>query len=186
MFITGPDEAEGDPAVADWYERQRAAWGYLPKLCPRVRHAPRRRRGVEHVEQRGAGQHGPAPLRAGHDRRGTRVPLDVLPGGALQVLARSVRRRAGDASTGRGPERCEPSTLSTARSSTSPPSRARRDGHHLGRCAATPRPRSHRSGDRRRRVAVAARAFFTKALDGLGVQADAQLGPCSTTTCAPR
>jgi uncharacterized peroxidase-related enzyme len=30
MFIEVPDEASVDDAVADWYERQRAAWGYLP------------------------------------------------------------------------------------------------------------------------------------------------------------
>src|SRR5437762_3104931 len=34
MFIDVPDEDSVDDAVADWYQRQRAAWGYLPNYAP--------------------------------------------------------------------------------------------------------------------------------------------------------
>src|SRR6478752_1929307 len=34
MFIDVPDESALDEPVADWYERQRAAWGYLPNYAP--------------------------------------------------------------------------------------------------------------------------------------------------------
>src|SRR5205823_5265302 len=34
MFIEVPDESEVDDEVADWYARQRAAWGYLPNYAP--------------------------------------------------------------------------------------------------------------------------------------------------------
>src|SRR3954463_1459078 len=34
MFINVPDESAVDDAVADWYERQRTAWGYLPNYAP--------------------------------------------------------------------------------------------------------------------------------------------------------
>src|SRR3954452_24902073 len=34
MFIDAPDESSVDPEVKDWYERQRAAWGYLPNYAP--------------------------------------------------------------------------------------------------------------------------------------------------------
>src|SRR3954468_6722545 len=33
MFINVPDESTADAEVADWYERQRAAWGYLPNYA---------------------------------------------------------------------------------------------------------------------------------------------------------
>src|SRR4051812_39104156 len=34
MFIDVPDESTADAEVADWYERQRAAWGFLPNYAP--------------------------------------------------------------------------------------------------------------------------------------------------------
>src|SRR4051812_49001124 len=34
MFIEVPDEATVDADVADWYDRQRASWGYLPNYAP--------------------------------------------------------------------------------------------------------------------------------------------------------
>jgi uncharacterized peroxidase-related enzyme len=34
MFIDVPDESTVDDEVAEWYEKQRAAWGYLPNYAP--------------------------------------------------------------------------------------------------------------------------------------------------------
>src|SRR6187455_1253079 len=33
MFIEAPDEATVDGDVADWYQRQRDSWGYLPNYA---------------------------------------------------------------------------------------------------------------------------------------------------------
>jgi uncharacterized peroxidase-related enzyme len=34
MFIEAPDESTVGGEVADWYDRQRASWGYLPNYAP--------------------------------------------------------------------------------------------------------------------------------------------------------
>ena len=34
MFIAAPDEGAAEGEVADWYEQQRASWGYLPNYAP--------------------------------------------------------------------------------------------------------------------------------------------------------
>ncbi len=34
MFIDAPDESSVDGDVADWYGKQRDAWGYLPNYAP--------------------------------------------------------------------------------------------------------------------------------------------------------
>src|SRR3954453_5102666 len=34
MFITAPDEGAAEGEAADWYEQQRASWGYLPNYAP--------------------------------------------------------------------------------------------------------------------------------------------------------
>src|SRR5439155_21963080 len=34
MFIDVPEEDSVDDDVADWYQRQRASWGYLPNYAP--------------------------------------------------------------------------------------------------------------------------------------------------------
>ena len=34
MFIEVPDETTADGEVAEWYEQQRASWGYLPNYAP--------------------------------------------------------------------------------------------------------------------------------------------------------
>jgi uncharacterized peroxidase-related enzyme len=34
MFIEVPEQAESDESVADWYDKQRTAWGYLPNYAP--------------------------------------------------------------------------------------------------------------------------------------------------------
>jgi uncharacterized peroxidase-related enzyme len=34
MFINAPEQAEFADGVADWYEKQRAVWGYLPNYAP--------------------------------------------------------------------------------------------------------------------------------------------------------
>ena len=33
MFIDAPDESSVDGDVADWYGKQRDAWGYLPNYA---------------------------------------------------------------------------------------------------------------------------------------------------------
>ena len=40
MFIEAPDESTVDGDVAEWYQRQRDAWGYLPNYAPRSRPGP--------------------------------------------------------------------------------------------------------------------------------------------------
>ena len=91
MFIEVPDESALEADVADWYERQRNAWGYLPNYAPAFALRPDVAEAWNTLN--GAMRaHGPPAFRDRDDRRGPRVPVDVLHGGALQVPPRRLRR----------------------------------------------------------------------------------------------
>jgi uncharacterized peroxidase-related enzyme len=176
MFIEAPDESTVDDAVADWYEKQRAAWGYLPNYAPAFATRPdvaeawntlnNTVRG--HMERR---RFELATIAAARALRSTYC---------MAAHSKFLRDICGD----------EPTMLAIAAdpggANLDAADRAVMDfATHVARDASTinaadvQRLRDHGLSDPEIVdvvLAVAARAFFTKFLDALGVQADAQLG----------
>jgi uncharacterized peroxidase-related enzyme len=176
MFIEVPEEATLDDAAADWYQRQRDSWGYLPNyaaafaLRPDVaeawntlngsirRHMDRRR--YELVTIAAAREYRSTYCTAAHskflrDDCGDETTMRAIaadPTGAdLDATDRAVVRLAtkvaGDASSVTDAD-IEQLRLNGL------------DDADIVDVV----------------LAASARAFFTKVLDGLGVQADFQLG----------
>ena len=92
MFIEAPDESTVDDDVADWYERQRDAWGYLPNYAPAFATRPDVAEAWNTLNNAVQRTHGSSAIRARHDRRRSRLPLHVLHGRPLQVPSRRLRR----------------------------------------------------------------------------------------------
>ena len=176
MFITGPDEAAGDPGVADWYERQRNAWGYLPNYAP----AFAVRLGVAEAWNTLNNA-----VKENMDRR--RFELATI---AAARVYRSTYCLAAHSKFLRDLCDDEPSMRAMAedpsgasldavdRAVVDFATKVARDATGVSEADVQPL-RDHGLTDPEIAdivFAVAARAFFTKALDGLGVQADAQLG----------
>jgi len=176
MFIEAPDESTVDDAVADWYEKQRAAWGYLPNYAPAFATRPdvaeawntlnNTVRG--HMERR---RFELATIAAARALRSTYC---------MAAHSKFLRDICGD----------EPTMLAIAAdpggANLDAADRAVMDfATHVARDASTinaadvQRLRDHGLSDPEIVdvvLAVAARAFITKFHDALGVQADAQLG----------
>jgi len=176
MFIEAPDESTVDEAVADWYQRQRDAWGYLPNYAPAFATRPdvaeawntlnNAVRG--HMERR---RFELATIAAARALRSTYC---------MAAHSKFLRDICGD----------EP----TMRAVAADPSGANLDAAdravmdfaaHVALDASSISAadvqdlRDHGLSDPEIAdvvFAAAARAFFTKVLDALGVQADAQLG----------
>jgi uncharacterized peroxidase-related enzyme len=176
MFIEAPAETAVDDDVAEWYERQRSSWGYLPNYAPAFatrpdvaeawntlnnavrRHMERRR--FELVTIAAARAYGSTYCMAAHckflrDDCGDEPTMRAVaadPSGAdLDATDRAVMDFAARVA--------EDATSITAA-----------DVQHL---------RDQGLGDPEIVdvvLASAARGFFTKVLDALGVQADVQLG----------
>jgi uncharacterized peroxidase-related enzyme len=176
MFIEAPDESTVDGEVATWYQRQRRAWGYLPNYAPAfatrpdvaeawntlngtiMRHMDRRR--YELVTIAAARAYRSTYCVAAHctflrdecDDEAAMRTIAADPSGAdLDATDRAVVQLATQVAV-------DASSVSAA------------DVQRL---------RDHGLGDPEILdvvLAAAARAFFTKVLDALGVQADAQLG----------
>jgi uncharacterized peroxidase-related enzyme len=176
MFINVPDDADVDPAVAGWYERQRAAWGYLPNyarafaLRPDVAEAWNTLNNAvrEHMDRRRfelvtiaaarvyrstycVAAHSKFLREQCHDEPSMRAVAADPSGVGLDAADRAVvgfaAKVAGDASA------ITPADVQQLRD------------HGLSDAEIADVV-----------FAAAARAFFTKSLDALGVQPDAQLG----------
>ena len=144
MFVDAPDESSVDGEVADWYGKQRDAWGYLPNYAPAFATRPDVARAWTtlnnairgHMERRRfelvtiAADQGTANLAATD-----RAVMDF----ATQVARDASSIDAEDVQQLRGHGLSDPEIVDVV-------------------------------------FAAAARAFFTKVLDALGVQADVQLG----------
>lgn len=176
MFIEVPDEATIGPEAAEWYERQRASWGYLPNYAPAFALRP-------DVAAAWNGLNG--AIIGGMDRR--RFELATI--AAARALRSTycmaahctfMRDICGDEETMRAVA-ADPTgaQLDAAdRAVLHLASQVARDATSV--TAEDVQPLRDAGLDDTDIVnvvlAAAARSFFTKVLDGLGVQADAQLG----------
>jgi uncharacterized peroxidase-related enzyme len=176
MFIEAPDEATVDGDVASWYRQQREAWGYLPNYAPAfatrldVADAWNTLNGtiMQHMDRR---RYELATIAAARAYRSTycvaahckflRDECDDEP--AMRAMAADPSGTDLDA-TDRAVVQLADQVAVDASSVTA---------------GDVQRLRDHGLGDPEIFdvvLAAAARAFFTKVLDALGVQADAQLG----------
>ena len=176
MFIAAPDETAVDGEVAHWYERQRASWGYLPNYAPAFAGRPDVAEAWNQLN---------GAIRGGMDRR--RYEIATI---AAARALRSTYCMAAHCKFLR--DDCDDE--STMRTITADPSGASLDAtdravmDFAARVATdattvtaddVERLRAHGLDDRdvlNVVLAAAARSFFTKVLDGLGVQADSELG----------
>jgi uncharacterized peroxidase-related enzyme len=176
MFIQAPDESTVDDAVADWYEKQRAAWGYLPNYAAAFATRPDVAEAWNTLNN---------AVRGNMERR--RFELATI---AAARALRSTYCMAAHSKFLRDICGDEPTMLAIAAdpggATLDAADRAVMDfATHVARDASTisaadvQRLRDHGLSDPEIVdvvLAVAARAFFTKVLDALGVQADVQLG----------
>jgi uncharacterized peroxidase-related enzyme len=176
MFIETPDESTVDEDVADWYEKQRAAWGYLPNYAPAFATRPDVAEAWNTLNN---------AVRGHMERR--RFELATI---AAARALRSTYCMAAHSKFLRDICDDEP----TMRAVAADPSGTNLDAAdravmdfaaHVALDASSisnadvQNLRDHGLGDPEIvdvALAAAARAFFTKFLDALGVQADAQLG----------
>jgi uncharacterized peroxidase-related enzyme len=176
MFIEVPEESTVGADVVDWYERQRNAWGYLPNYAPAFALRPdvaeawntlnNAVRG--HMERR---RFELATIAAARAYRSTYC---------MAAHCKFLRDACDDESTMRAVA-ADPSGAdldATDRAVMDFATLVARDASSITR-ADVQRLRDHGLSDPEIVdivLAAAARGFFTKVLDGLGVQADAQLG----------
>jgi uncharacterized peroxidase-related enzyme len=176
MFIDAPDESEVTGAAADWYERQRSSWGYLPNFAPAFALRP-------DVAEAWAGLNG--TISRNMDRR--RYELATIAAARVYrstycVAAHSkfLRDDCGDEATMRA-FASDPSGASldaTDRAVVEFATKVARDAASIEDSDVQPLRDAGLTDTEIVDVvlAAAARSFFTKVLDGLGVQADAELG----------
>jgi uncharacterized peroxidase-related enzyme len=176
MFIDAPDEATVDGDVAEWYDKQRAAWGYLPNYAaafatrPDVANAWNALNGAirRNMEQR---RYELATIAAARVYRSTYC---------VAAHSKFLRDDCGDEATMRAVA-ADPTGAdldATDRAVMELATRVARDASSITGDDIQ-RLRDHGLGDPEIVdvvLAASARAFFTKVLDSLGVQADAQLG----------
>ena len=176
MFIEAPDESAVGDDVAAWYERQRDAWGYLPNYAPAFATRPDVAEAWNTLNN---------TVRGNMDRR--RFELVTI---AAARVYRSTYCTAAHSKFLRDSCGDEPSMRAVAADPTAADldatdraviafaTRMAEDAAAITAAdVQTLRARGLTDPEIADVVfAVAARAFFTKALDGLGVQADAQLG----------
>jgi len=175
MYIDVPDESMVEGPAADWYERQRNAWGYLPNYAPAFALRP-------NVAEAWNALNG--AVRANMDRRrfelatiaAARVYRSTYCTAAHSKFLRddcgdeaAMRTMAADP-TGSSLDEVDRAVIALAtKVATDASSVTQADVDALKDLGLTDTDVSDIV------FAAAARAFFTKALDGLGVQADAQL-----------
>jgi len=176
MFIDVPDESVVDDEVAAWYEKQRAAWGYLPNYAPAFATRPDVARAWDALNN---------TVRARMDRR--RFELATIAAArayrstyCMAAHCKSLRDACGDDVTMRAVA-ADPSGAdldATDRAVMDFATRVARDASSIT-TADVQQVRDHGLSDPEIVdvvFAAAARAFFTKVVDALGVQADVQLG----------
>jgi uncharacterized peroxidase-related enzyme len=176
MFINVPDESAVDDAAAGWYERQRAAWGYLPNYALAFATRPDVAEAWNTLN---------TTVRNHMDRR--RFELATIAAARVYrstycVAAHSkfLRDQCDDEPAMRGLA-ADPSGASLDAADHAVVDFASKVASDAA--AITPADvqqlRNHGLSDPEIAdvvYAAAARAFFTKVLDALGVQPDAQLG----------
>jgi uncharacterized peroxidase-related enzyme len=176
MFIEAPDESTVGDDVADWYEKQRAAWGYLPNYAPAFATRPDVAEAWNTLNN---------TIRGSMDRR--RFELATIAAAralrstyCMAAHSKFLRDICGDEPTMRAVA-ADPSgaNLDAAdRAVMDFATQVARDASSIS-AADVQHLRDHGLSDPEIVdvvLAVAARAFFTKVLDALGVQADVQLG----------
>jgi uncharacterized peroxidase-related enzyme len=176
MFIEAPDESVAEGDVARWYERQRRSWGYLPNYAyafaarPDVAEAWNALNGAirSHMDHR---RYELATIAAARAYRSTYC---------MAAHCKFLRDDEGDEAAMRAIA-ADPAGADlepTDRAIVDFATRIAQDASSVT-AAEVQALRDHglddpESGDVV--LAAAARAFFTKVLDALGVQADVQLG----------
>jgi uncharacterized peroxidase-related enzyme len=176
MFISAPDEGTAEGEAAEWYEQQRASWGYLPNYAPAFATRPDVAEAWNQLN---------GAIRGGMDRRRYEVAT-IAAARALRSTycmaahSKFLRDQCGDEETMRVIA-ADPSGAALDATDRAVMDFATRVAADATTVSAddVERLRSHGldDGDVVSIVlAAAARAFFTKVLDALGVQADAQLG----------
>ena len=176
MYIEVPDESAVGDDVADWYQRQRGAWGYLPNYAPAFATRPdvaeawntlnNAVRG--HMERR---RYELATIAAARAYRSTYC---------MAAHCKFLRDDCGDESAMRAVA-ADPNGAdldATDRAVVHFAAQVARDASSITQ-ADVQELRDQGLGDPEIVdvvLAASARAFFTKVLDALGVQADAQLG----------
>ena len=176
MFINVPDESSVDDAVADWYERQKAAWGYLPNYAPAFATRPDVAEAWNTLNN---------AVRGNMDRR--RFELATIAAArvyrstyCLAAHSKFLRDQCDDETSMRAVA-ADPTGASldaTDGAIVAFAGKVARDASAIT-AADVQALRDHGLTDPEIAdivFAVAARAFFTKTLDALGVEPDAQLG----------
>jgi uncharacterized peroxidase-related enzyme len=176
MFIEVPDESTVAADVADWYQRQRDSWGYLPNYAPAFALRP-------DVAEAWNGLNG--SIRKHMDRR--RYELVTIAAArayrstyCTAAHSKFLRDDCGDEATMRAIA-ADPSGAAldaTDRAVMDFATRVARDASSIT-AADVDELRAHGLEDAEIVdvvLAASARGFFTKVLDALGVQADFQLG----------
>ena len=176
MFIDAPDESAVDGEVAEWYERQRRSWGYLPNYAPAFASRPDVAEAWNTLNN---------AVRGHMERR--RFELVTI---AAARAYRSTYCMAAHCKFLRDDCGDEPTMLAVAadprgerldeadRAVVDFAGQVARDASSITQ-ADVQRLRDHGLSDPDVVdvvLAAAARGFFTKVLDALGVQADAELG----------
>jgi uncharacterized peroxidase-related enzyme len=176
MFIAAPDEGAVEGEAAEWYERQRASWGYLPNYAPAFASRPDVAEAWNQLN---------GAIRGGMDHRRYEVAT-IAAARALRSTycmaahSKFLRDQCGDEETmrviaadpsGDALDATDRAVIDFAtRVATDATSVSAGDVERLRECGLD-------DGDVVSVVlAAAARAFFTKVIDALGVEADAQLG----------
>lgn len=176
MFIETPDESTLGDDAATWYERQRSAWGYLPNYAPAFATRP-------DVAEAWNTLNG--TIRGHMDRR--RYELATIAAArayrstyCVAAHSKFLRDECGDEDTMRAVA-ADPSGASldaTDRAVVDFATNVAQDAASIT-AAEVQGLRDHGLTEAEIvdiALAAAARGFFTKVLDALGVQADAQLG----------
>jgi uncharacterized peroxidase-related enzyme len=176
MFIEAPEESTVSDDVADWYERQRKAWGYLPNYAPAFATRPDVAEAWNTLNN---------AVRGHMDRR--RFELATIAAArvyrstyCLAAHSKFLRDACGDEPTMRTVA-ADPNGANldaTDRAVMDFAAQVARDASAIT-AADVQNLRDHGLSDPDVvdvALAAAARAFFTKVLDALGVQADVQLG----------
>ena len=176
MFIDAPDELTVDGDAAEWYEKQRDAWGYLPNYAPAFGTRPDvaqawnalNKAVMGHMERR---RYEIVTIAAARAYRSTYC---------MAAHCKFLRDTCDDESTMRSiaADQSSANLDATDRAVVHFATQVAQDAPSIT-AADVQQLRARGLGDPEIVdvvLAVAARAFFTKVLDVLGVQADAQLG----------
>jgi uncharacterized peroxidase-related enzyme len=176
MFIEVPDESAVGAEAADWYQRQRDSWGYLPNYAHAFALRP-------DVAEAWNGLNG--SIRKHMDRR--RYELVTIAAArayrstyCTAAHSKFLRDDCGDEATMRAIA-ADPSGAAIDATDRAVMDFAARVAHDASAITAADvdQLRAHGLDDSEIVdivLAASARGFFTKVLDGLGVQADFQLG----------